>query len=239
MSDLCKNEVDDLAFLAMGMPMQNDTETKTDIDTENVVDDSGKTMEEINEEIERELEEVAEEVAAEEQALDPQAQLEADLLKWKETAMRSAADLENFRKRMAREKADAIKFGNQKLIEELLPVIDNFNMGMMAAEQDSGSMIFMGMKMVQAQLEGFLESQGVKEAVTEVGAEFDPNIHDAMSQEESDEFEEGKIIRVMRKGYLLGDRLIRPANVVVSKKAEPEADVETETETEESTTESN
>jgi len=56
------------------------------------------------------------------------------------------------------------------------------------------------MKMVQAQLEGFLESQGVKEAVTEVGAEFDPNIHDAMSQEESDEFEEGKIIRVMRKG---------------------------------------
>jgi len=81
-------------------------------------------------------------------------------------------------------------------------------------------MIYMGMKMVQAQLEGFLESQGVKEAVTEVGSDFDPNVHDAMSQEESDEFEEGKIIRVMRKGYLMSDRLIRPANVVVSKSAD-------------------
>ncbi len=204
----------------MGMPMQNDTEPKADTveDTENVVDDSEKTIDEINEEIEAELEQAAEE-------LDPQQQLEADLLKWKETAMRSAADLENFRKRSTRERAEAIKFGNQRLIEELLPVIDNFTMGMMAAEQESGSMIYMGMKMVQAQIEGFLESQGVKEAVTQIGADFDPNIHDAMSQEESDEFEEGKIIRVMRKGYLLGDRLIRPANVVVSKKAEeaPEA----------------
>ena len=208
--------------------MQNDTEPKADTvadsDTENVVTDSEKTIEEINEEIEAELEETAEE-------MDPQQQLEADLLKWKETAMRTAADLENFRKRSTRERADAIKFGNQRLIEELLPVIDNFTMGMMAAEQESGSMIYMGMKMVQAQLEGFLESQGVKEAVTEVGAEFDPNIHDAMSQEESEEHEEGKIIRVMRKGYMLGDRLIRPANVVVSKKAEeaPEA-IEVETE---------
>ena len=213
------------------MPMQNDTEPKADTvadnDIDKVVDDSEKTIEEINEEIEAELEEVAEEA----QPLDPQQQLEADLLKWKETAMRTAADLENFRKRSTRERADAIKFGNQRLIEELLPVIDNFTMGMMAAEQESGSMIYMGMKMVQAQLEGFLESQGVKEAVTQVGAEFDPNIHDAMSQEESEEHEEGKIIRVMRKGYMLGDRLIRPANVVVSKKAEeaPEA-IEVETE---------
>lgn len=201
----------------MGMPMQNDNEpndqASAETDTENVVDDSGKTIDEINEEIEAELN-------AEAEALDPQAQVEADLLKWKETAMRSAADLENFRKRMAREKSEAIKFGNQRLIEDLLPVIDNFTMGMMAAEQESGSMIYMGMKMVQAQLEGFLESQGVKEAVTEVGSDFDPNVHDAMSQEESDEFEEGKIIRVMRKGYLMSDRLIRPANVVVSKSAD-------------------
>ena len=204
------------------MPMQNDTEAKTEIDPENVVDDSGKTIEEINEEIERELEVVAEEVEVAEEALSPEAQMEADLLKWKETAMRTAADLENFRKRMAREKGEAIKFGNQRLIEELLPVIDNFSMGMMAAEQESGSMIYMGMKMVQAQLESFLESQGVKEAATVIGSDFDPNIHDAMSQEESAEHEEGKIIRVMRKGYTLGDRLIRPANVVVSKNAEPE-----------------
>jgi molecular chaperone GrpE len=134
---------------------------------------------------------------------------------------------------MSREKAEAIKFGNQRLIEDLLPVIDNFNMGMMAAEAESGSMIYMGMKMVQAQMEAFLSGQGVTEAVTVVGSDFDPNIHDAMSQEESEEIEEGKIIRVMRKGYLLGDRLIRPANVVVSKNADAaEAESVTETESE-------
>ncbi|MGJ8656691.1 MAG: nucleotide exchange factor GrpE [Akkermansiaceae bacterium] len=205
--------------------MQNDTQKDTEMNTdpevvneESVNTDEGKSMEEINAEIEKELEEAAE--AEDTIDLDPQAQLEGDMLKWKETAMRTAADLENYRKRMSREKAEAIKFGNQRLIEELLPVIDNFNMGMMAAEAESGSMIFMGMKMVQAQLEGFLSGQGVTEAVTVVGSDFDPNIHDAMSQEESDEHEDGKIIRVMRKGYLLGDRLIRPANVVVSKKAE-------------------
>lgn len=209
----------------MGMRMQNDTQNDTEmnadpevVNEESVNTDEGKSMEEINAEIEQELEEAAE--AEDTIDLDPQAQLEADLLKWKETAMRTAADLENYRKRMSREKTEAIKFGNQRLIEELLPVIDNFTMGMMAAEAESGSMIYMGMKMVQAQLDGFLSGQGVTEAVTEVGSDFDPNIHDAMSQEESDEYEEGKIIRVMRKGYLLGDRLIRPANVVVSKKAD-------------------
>ncbi len=205
------------------MPMQNDTqkdaETNTEPETvdepindESVNTDEGKSIEEINAEIEQELEEAID--------LDPQAQLEGDVLKWKETAMRTAADLENYRKRMSREKTEAIKFGNQRLIEDLLPVIDNFNMGMMAAEAESGSMIYMGMKMVQAQMEGFLSGQGVTEAETVIGSDFNPNIHDAMSQEESDEHEDGKIIRVMRKGYLLGDRLIRPANVVVSQKAD-------------------
>jgi len=220
----------------MGIGMQDDTQNDTEMDQgqevsneESVNTDEGKSIEEINAEIEQELESCADGsecdgVETEETPLDPQAQLEADLLKWKDTAMRNAADLENFRKRMSREKAEAIKFGNQRLIEELLPVIDSFSMGMMAAEAEAESMIYMGMKMVQTQIEGFLSGQGVTEAVTEVGTEFDPNIHDAMSQEESDEFEEGEIIRVMRKGYLLGERLIRPANVVVSKKAEPEVE---------------
>ncbi len=218
--------VDDWGVVAIGVRMQNDTstETKGDSQSDDVEDDSGKSMEEINEEIEQALNdapEVMSDTEAEEvEVLDPEAQMEADVLKWKETAMRTAADLENFRKRVAREKTEAIKYGNQSLIEDLLPVIDNFSMGMMAAEADSGSMIFMGMKMVQSQIEGFLANQGVTEANTVIGSEFDPNIHDAMSQEESSEYEDGKIIRVMRKGYLLGDRLIRPANVVVSKTVE-------------------
>ena len=209
------------------MPMQNDTQKDPEMNTEpetvnvpnndeSVNTDEEKSMEEINAEIEQELEEVID--------LDPEAKLEAEMLKWKETAMRTAADLENYRKRMSREKTESIKFGNQRLIEDLLPVIDNFNMGMTAAEAESGSMIYMGMKMVQGQMEGFLSGQGVTEADTIIGSDFNPNIHDAMSQEESDEHEEGKIIRVMRKGYLLGGRLIRPANVVVSKKADDQPD---------------
>jgi len=174
-----------------------------------------------NEEIEKELEDIAEQMSEEEKAED-------ELGMWKEKAIRAAADLENYRKRMAREKGDAIRFGNQNLLLGLLPVIDNFNMGMMAAEQDSGSMIFMGMQMVQKQLDSFLEDQGVKEIQIKAGEVFDPNVHDAMSQEESEEIAEGSIIRVMRKGYMMGDRLLRPANVVVSAVAEKEEESSTE-----------
>lgn len=70
--------------------------------------------------------------------------------------------------------------------------------------------------MVQKQIDGFLESQGVQEVALKPGDAFDPNQHDAMAQEESDEFEEGQIIRIMRKGYKMGERLVRPANVVVA-----------------------
>ena len=166
-----------------------------------------------NEEIERELEEAAiqEELSEEEKAA-------AELGQWKDKAIRAIAELENYRKRMAREKAESIRFGNQNLLSALLPVIDNFNMGMMAAEQDSGSMIYMGMQMVQKQMNDFLTEQGVNEVAIAQGDVFDPNLHEAMTQEESDEVAEGCIIRVMRKGYKIGDRLLRPANVVVSGK---------------------
>jgi len=153
--------------------------------------------------------------------LDPWEQLEQEALKWKDAAMRSSAELENFRKRMVREKQDAIRYGNQRLIEELLPVIDNFQMGMMAASQEQDSMIYMGMNMVQKQLTDFLESQGVKEVEAE-GKVFDPNIHEAISQEDSEDHEEGQIIRAQRKGYMISDRLIRPAAVVVAKGADTE-----------------
>jgi len=182
-----------------------------------------------NEEIERELEE-----AAAEEELTEVEKLTRDVAKWHEAAIRSAADLENFRKRMSKEKADAIRFGNQKLVLDLLPVIDNFNMGMMAAEQDSGSMIYMGMQMVQKQMVDFLENQDVKQVACNAGDVFDPNQHDAMSQEVSEEFAEGQIIRVMRAGYKMGDRLLRPANVVVSSAPQAEEKAIEEPETPES-----
>ncbi len=147
---------------------------------------------------------------------DPLAELEADVMKWRELAVRTAADLDNFRKRSAREREDAIRYANQGLLEDLLPVIDNFEMGMMAASQDKSSMIYIGMDMVRRQLNDFLGAQGVTEVPAE-GRMFDPNVHEAVSQEPGEE--EGRILRVHRRGFMLRDRLLRPATVVVAKAA--------------------
>lgn len=141
---------------------------------------------------------------------------EKEILKWKDAALRSAAELENYRKRMVREKADAIRFANQRLLSELLPVLDNFEMGMMAAEKDKESMIYMGMAMVQKQLGDFLDNLGVTPVKAE--GEFDHSLHDAVSEEESEDVPEGHIVRVARRGFKLNDRLLRPASVVVAKK---------------------
>jgi molecular chaperone GrpE len=164
-----------------------------------------------NEEIEATA---APETAAEPAAeLDPWEQLEAEAAKWKELSLRTAAEMDNLRKRTAREREEAIRYANQRLLEELLPVIDNFEMGMMAAAQDTSSMIYIGMDMVRKQLNEFLSAQGVEE-IPATG-QFDPNLHDAVSQEPSGQ-PEGEIIRISRKGYKLRDRLLRPASVVVA-----------------------
>lgn len=153
--------------------------------------------------------------AAAQPELDPWEELEADVAKWKELSLRTAAEMDNLRKRTAREREEAIRYANQRLLEELLPVIDNFEMGMQAAAQDSSSMIYIGMDMVRRQLNEFLAAQGVEEIDT--SGLFDPNLHDAVAQEDCAAGEEGRILRVSRKGYKLRDRLLRPASVVVSK----------------------
>lgn len=142
-------------------------------------------------------------------------ELEADLIKWKELSLRTAAEMENLRKRTTREREEAIRYANQRLLEDLLPVVDNFEMGMLAAAQDPTSMIYIGMDMVRKQLNEFLSAQGVEEIKT--SGPFDPNIHDAVAQEECGEGEDGRILRVTRRGFTLRDRLLRPASVVVSK----------------------
>jgi molecular chaperone GrpE len=152
-------------------------------------------------------------------ALDPWEELEAEAAKWKEISLRTAAEMENLRKRTTRDREDAIRYANQRLLEDLIPVIDNFEMGMQAASQDTKSMIYIGMDMVRRQLNEFLASQGVEEIPTT--GQFDPNLHDAVAQEECAEGEEGRILRVTRRGFRLRDRLLRPASVVVSKVPTP------------------
>ncbi len=142
--------------------------------------------------------------------------LQADLDRFKDLALRSQADLENFRKRAARDKEDGIRYANASLLEQLIPILDNFELGLSAARRESeDSPIVAGMQMVLRQLQDFLSTNGVQ-VLDVAGDQFDPNIHEALSQEDSDTVPEGHIIRQLRKGYKLRDRLIRPANVVVS-----------------------
>ena len=155
--------------------------------------------------------------SSEENILDPVEEATKEAAHWKDLAARNQAELDNYRKRMAREKSDAIKFANGSLLSELLPVIDSFQMGLSAAiNEDPNSIISKGMEMVQKQLEEFFSSQGAV-VISSVGKEFDPNLHEAISQESSDEVPNGHIITEIRKGYTLNDRLLRAANVIVSK----------------------
>jgi molecular chaperone GrpE len=147
------------------------------------------------------------------------AQMKAELNKYKDVALRSVADLDNYRKRMAREKDDAIRYANAGFLERLIPILDNFELGLQAAKAaGSLSAVLDGMSMVSKQLQDFLSSCGV-ETINATGQHFDPNSHEAIAQEWNEEIPEGFVIRQLRKGYKLKDRLIRPANVVVSKGA--------------------
>ncbi len=138
---------------------------------------------------------------------------------WKEMALRAAAELDNFRKRTAKDRQEALRFANSALLESLLPIIDNFDFGLQAARAESeSSTIFVGMSMVHKQLLDFLRDQGVEE-IPAVGQPFDPNLHDAVSQQPNAEVPEGTVLAQIRRGFRLRERLLRPASVVVASSA--------------------
>ena len=148
------------------------------------------------------------------------AALQAEVEKYKDAALRARAEFDNYRKRVVREKEDAIRYANSSLFEDLLPIIDNFDLGLGAAKNSpEAAGIVQGLEMVRKQLEDFLRNNGV-EIVDALGKDFDPNLHDAVGQEASAEVAEGVVLRQIRRGFKLRDRLLRPASVVVSKGAE-------------------
>lgn len=145
------------------------------------------------------------------------ARLQAQIDQQKDQTLRDRADLENTRKRLQREKEEAVRYANTRLLETLLPILDNFELGMMEARRTAeGSAVLVGMSMVQKQLENFLTESGLQ-SIEATGQKFDPNLHEALGEEPSAEVPEGQVLRVQRKGYKLKDRLIRPASVFVSK----------------------
>lgn len=132
-----------------------------------------------------------------------------------ERIVRLTADFDNFRKRAQREKDEARQFANQGLLEKLLPVLDNFEMALTAVK-DADPSVRDGVQMILDQLLGVLKESGV-EPVDAMGQPFDPNLHEALSQEETTEVEEGTVVQQVQCGYKLNDRLVRPARVVVAK----------------------
>lgn len=143
-------------------------------------------------------------------------ELRAQAAKAKDLALRTQADLENYRKRVARERQDLIKSANEKLLLEILPALDSFEMGLQSVQKkDEKDPLLQGMEMVYSQFKQFLKSQGVVEVET-VGKQFDPSVHEAVAHQESD-LPEGQIVQQLRKGYRLQDKLLRAASVIVSK----------------------
>ena len=135
-----------------------------------------------------------------------------------ERLLRLQADFENFRKRAQREKDEARQFANQSLIEKQLPILDNFEMAL-AAAKDADPALRDGVQMIYDQLLGSLRDSGV-ETIDATGEDFDPNLHEAISQQETTEAEPGTVVEQVQRGYRLHERLVRPARVVVAKAPE-------------------
>jgi molecular chaperone GrpE len=128
--------------------------------------------------------------------------------------LRLAADFDNYKKRAARERAEYVALANERLLKELLPILDDLERALNAAEQHEEAQLEEGVRLVYRSLASLLERQGVKEIATD--GKFDPHVHEALLAQPSEEAEQGDVIDVIQKGYRLGDRVVRPARVIVA-----------------------
>ncbi len=127
--------------------------------------------------------------------------------------LRLAADFDNYKKRVARERDELAALSNERLVKELLPILDDLERALVAASEHEEVRLEEGVRLVHRSLATLLERNGVKEISTD-GA-FDPHVHEALLAQPSDA-EEGSVIDVVQKGYTLGDRVVRPARVVIA-----------------------
>lgn len=149
--------------------------------------------------------------------VDPVAEAKAQAFEFKDKYLRMAADLDNFRKRARRENEDAERRGRETTLREMLPVFDNLERAAQHATQATDAKaVADGVRMVIKQFEMTLERMGITR-VASVGLGFDPNVHEAIQHLESTEHAPGTVVTEVQAGYLLGDKLVRPAMVVVAK----------------------
>ena len=194
---------------------QNDAEPEEIVDVDQESEEAS---------IEEENIEEAKELSPLEQ-LEEQIRLKDDeLLKQKDTFLREKAELDNFKKRLVKEKEDFVQFANERLLKEVIQIEDNMERAMTASNATLES-LQEGVEMIQKQFATFLKNQKVK-PIEALGKPFDPNLHEVLNQQESEEHEENTVIQEYSKGYTLNGRILRSAKVVIAKtpveKKEPE-----------------
>lgn len=213
----------DLENLSLAMENAKETpevEENVDAQTEEASTEAAEASAEATEAVSEEAAEAAAEVAEEPKELTLEEQLEAAKAEAAENYnnyLRSVADLDTYRRRVMREKDELKQYAISGLLEDFLPIYDNLGLGLMSAEQSSDpKVVVQGIQMVMNQFKSLLEDNGIAEVAPAPGDDFDPNVAEAFQTQPSDEIEEGKVLSLMRKGFKLNGRLIRPANVVVS-----------------------
>ena len=165
--------------------------------------DDPRIEEPVEEAIEEHVEETVEEPAAEESAPAPD-----------ESYLRLAADFDNYRKRVAREQVELTRRANERLLNELLPVLDDLERALEAAAEHEEAKLEEGVRLVHRSLLGLVERHGLSEI--EADGAFDPHVHEALLAQPGEGAAEGSVLQVLQKGYRLGDKVLRPARVIVA-----------------------
>ncbi len=166
-----------------------------------------------------EIDTSAEEETGEEVETDPEVllkQKEDEIAELRTESLRTRADMENIRKRLQKEKQDAIQFANERLIRELAPILDNLERALAAPDSNPES-LKEGVRMIAKQLHSLLDKQNVI-PIPAVGEPFDPAVHEVLSQVETDEHEENTVIEECIRGYKMNGRVLIPAKVIIAKR---------------------
>jgi molecular chaperone GrpE len=157
---------------------------------------------------------VEEPEAEEAPAPDPVAILEAERDEYLALAQRVQADFENYRKRAVRDQERLVAHAHERLVRELLPILDDLERALCAAEKHEEAKLIEGVKLVEKSLRSALRKEGLVEI--ETNGAFDPHVHEALLTQPSADAEPGSVLEVVQRGYRLGDRIVRPARVIVA-----------------------
>jgi molecular chaperone GrpE len=161
-------------------------------------------------------ENAAPDIAPEGEASDPIEALQREKDALQDRLLRTAAEFDNYRKRMDRERRDLAEYAAADVIKDVLPILDNFERALQAPATPETDALRKGIELIHKQMLDLLKKRGVT-PIEALGVDFDPNFHQAVIHEASADHREGEVMQELQRGYLLGDRLLRPAMVKVAK----------------------